>query len=135
MTKIHRDRNLDITADIPHGLACRSDAQDLTEMVGNLLDNACKWADRKVHVTAHLLKGMDLPMLEIRVEDDGPGITPREADAVFERGNRLDEAVPGSGLGLAIVRDIAELSGGNVTLGRSQLGGLKAALILPAAHL
>lgn len=136
MTKIHRERNIEIIVDIPPGLACRSDVQDLTEMVGNLLDNACKWANSEVRVSAHLLKGMDRPMLEIDVEDDGPGITPQEADAVFERGNRLDEAVPGSGLGLAIVRDIAELSGGNVVLARSALlGGLKASLIMPAAQI
>ncbi len=136
MGKIHRERNLEIITRIPPGLACRSDVQDLTEMVGNLLDNACKWAQSKVWLSAHLLKDMDRPMLELNVEDDGPGITPEEADAVFERGGRLDEAIPGSGLGLAIVRDIAELSGGNVVLGRSsRLGGLKASLIMPAAQI
>jgi signal transduction histidine kinase len=135
MGKIYADRNLQIAANIPHDLACRVDRQDVFEMVGNLLDNACKWSKSRVMIRAEMLENTARPMLDIRVEDDGPGITDAEAEAAFERGNRLDEAVPGSGLGLAIVRDIADLSGGSVRLGRSAWGGVRADLILPAARL
>ncbi|GEQ97762.1 ATPase [Iodidimonas gelatinilytica] len=135
MQKIYASRALTIKAELPPGLACRVDRQDLSEMVGNLLDNACKWAATTVIVKAERLKNTARPMLEICVEDDGPGITDGEAEAVFERGNRLDEAVPGSGLGLGIVRDIADMSGGHVRLSRSHmLGGVRAGLVLPAVE-
>ncbi len=106
------------------------DVADLDEMLGNLLDNACKWGRTKVQVTVRTLDHQ----LEITVEDDGPGLTDTQAEALFQRGARLDERVPGSGLGLAIARDLAEIYGGNVHLGRSGSGGLAAILILPRAQ-
>ncbi|MFZ1427476.1 MAG: sensor histidine kinase [Geminicoccaceae bacterium] len=105
------------------------DAADLDEMLGNLLDNACKWGRTKVLVTVRTLDAQ----LEISVEDDGPGLTDTQAEALFRRGARLDERVPGSGLGLAIARDLAEIYGGTVYLQPSALGGLAAILILPQA--
>ena len=107
----------------------RGERQDLEEMIGNLLDHACKWAKSRVAVSARRETGT---MLEIVVGDDGTGLSPDEISQVGERGERLDQSVPGTGLGLAIVRDIARLYGGALDLGRSPLGGLEARLSLPA---
>jgi len=132
MEKIHADRSLSIDVEIPDDLLFRGETQDLTEMVGNLLDNACKWAASRVRVRARAIAGSGRPMLEIRIEDDGPGVAEGEREALFDRGSRLDESKPGSGLGLAIVRDIATLAGGEAYLERSAFGGLAAVLRLPA---
>ena len=132
MEKIHADRSLSIEMRIEPDLLFRGEAQDLTEMVGNLLDNACKWAASRVRVAARPVDGAGRPMLEIRIEDDGPGVAENEREALFDRGSRLDESKPGSGLGLAIVRDVAILAGGEVSLDRASLGGLAAVLRLPA---
>ncbi len=137
MRKIHGHRRLVITCEVPEDLAFRGQRQDLEEMVGNLLDNACKWAHGRVRVSARPLTaafdGEDAPArLEIRVEDDGPGVPEEKRAALFERGRRLDESLPGSGLGLSIVMDIAELHGGRVRLSDSAMGGLAVHLELPA---
>ena len=96
-------------------------------MLGNLLDNACRWARTTVRIEAY----GDGTFLRLEVDDDGPGLSPEMWDAVLQRGVRADQSAPGSGLGLAIVRDLAELYGGSITLGRSPLGGLRATLRLP----
>lgn len=136
MHKIHGERDLVIDCDVPDELVFRGQRQDLEEMVGNLLDNACKWARRQVRVSARLLPasgGEHGPSrLEIRVEDDGPGVAADKRPALFERGHRLDEGLPGSGLGLSIVMDIAELHGGRVRLSDSAMGGLAVDLEIPA---
>src|SRR5690606_20049854 len=106
------------------------EAQDLQEMLGNLLDNACKWAVHRVCVEARAAAG---GRLEVAIDDDGPGLPPAVREAVFGRGVRADENTPGSGLGLAIVRDLARLYGGDIALETSALGGLRAVLTLPAA--
>ena len=93
---------------VPPELYFRGERQDLEEMAGNLMDNACKWARRRVRVRA----APDGARLVLTVEDDGPGLSPEDAPRVGERGERLDESVPGSGLGLAIVRDISKLYAG-----------------------
>lgn len=111
------------------GLQFRGERQDLEEMLGNLLDNACKWGRSRIRLTV----ARDGGHLTFVVEDDGPGLDDDQRAAVFDRGRRLDETVPGSGLGLAIVRDIAELYDGRIALERSSLGGLRAVLTLPAA--
>ena len=98
-------------------------------MLGNILDNACKWATSRVSVSSRL----DNDRVEILVEDDGPGIADALREAVLRRGVRADEASPGTGLGLAIVRDLAELYGGTIALQRAHLGGLGARLRLHAA--
>jgi signal transduction histidine kinase len=97
-------------------------------MLGNLMDNGCKWA--KGRVAVKVARAGD--RVTILVEDDGPGLSPAERTQLFQRGKRLDEGVPGSGLGLAIVRDIAELYGGSVALEQAALGGLQVRLTLPA---
>ncbi|MEQ8798466.1 MAG: sensor histidine kinase [Salinisphaeraceae bacterium] len=110
-------------------LAFRGEAQDLEQMLGNLMENACKWASRQVTVTAH---GQG-EQLEIVIEDDGPGLAVEARDNVLHRGRRLDESMPGSGLGLSIVLELTDLYGGSLALGSSSAGGLSARLRLPAA--
>jgi signal transduction histidine kinase len=125
---LYRERGLDIRLDGLAGLQFQGDAQDLEEMLGNLMDNACKWTRHRVQVRAW----RDGERLHIRVEDEGPGIPDQARAQALDRGRRLDEAVPGSGLGLAIVRDLAELYRGRLELSASPLGGLCAELELPA---
>jgi len=127
LTRIHADRAITIETDCPPGLYFRGERQDLEEMAGNLIDNACKWAHARVRVRAEA-QG---PLLVLTVEDDGAGLTEEERNKVGARGERLDESVPGSGLGLAIVRDISKLYGGSFALESSELGGLKTRLSLP----
>jgi signal transduction histidine kinase len=128
LMRIHEARAIRIAFDCPPDLFFRGERQDLEEMVGNLMDNACKWAAAQVTVTA-ARRGA---VLTLTVEDDGPGLSPQERTQVGMRGERLDESVPGSGLGLAIVGDIAKLYAGSLELGASPLGGLQARLTLPA---
>ncbi len=127
MRTIYAERGIAVAADAPDGLAFRGEQQDLDEMLGNLLDNACKHAHTRVRVQAAAENGR----LVIRVDDDGPGLPPAQRDAVFGRGKRLDEQGPGSGLGLTIVAELAELYGGDIQLAHSPLGGLRAELTLP----
>lgn len=130
MRHIHAERALQLQVQpIVTGLAFRGEAQDLQEMLGNLLDNACKWAASRVEIAAWI----DGEWLTVRIEDDGPGIPPEQREAMMQRGVRADEQVPGTGLGLAIVDDLVQLYGGKVVLAESSLGGLAASLILPAA--
>ncbi|MEQ9518668.1 MAG: sensor histidine kinase, partial [Parvibaculum sp.] len=130
LERIYQERGIVIETSIEEGLAFKGEAQDLEEMVGNLLDNACKWADRNVNLRAVKSAGT-VPRLLISVEDDGPGLPEEKRAMVLERGTRLDEAVPGSGLGLNIVGETAELYGGELLLGESEQGGLKAEIRLP----
>jgi signal transduction histidine kinase len=130
LTKIHAERPVAVETDCSAYLAFRGERQDLEEMLGNLLDNAFKWAATRVRVGADSHGGR----LRLSVEDDGPGLPADERERVLQRGARLDETMPGSGLGLAIVRDIARLYGGDIALESSALGGLRAVLELPAAH-
>ena len=135
MRKIHADRAITITMDIPDSLVFRGTRQDLEEMVGNLLDNACKWARHTVTVTAFpVAEREEGACFALLVEDDGPGVPAAKRADLFRRGHRLDESQPGSGLGLAIVMDIARLYGGTVALSDSPLGGLRVRLELPAAQ-
>jgi len=105
------------------------DRQDIEEMLGNLMDNACKWATTRIRVSG-AREGRDIVLT---IDDDGPGIPEDLRDDVLQRGKRLDEATPGSGLGLSIVVELAELYHGTLTLGASDLGGLSVRLQLPAA--
>jgi signal transduction histidine kinase len=105
--------------------------EDLDEMLGNLLDNACTWG----RTTVRLSTGSGDGVVHVLVDDDGPGVPPALRQEVLRRGVRADEAAPGSGLGLAIVADLAELYGGAITIETSPLGGARAHLVLPgAAH-
>src|SRR5262249_43707975 len=114
----------------------RGERQDLEEMVGNLVDNACKWAASRVSIEVAPKEAKEpgaAPMLRILVDDDGRGLSEKERAQVSRRGQRLDESKPGSGLGLSIVTDLAGLYGGSLTLGHAPIGGLRAELVLPAA--
>jgi signal transduction histidine kinase len=137
MEKIHRDRGIAIDLEAPQDTRFRGEKQDLEEMVGNLVDNACKWAQSRVAVEVmgeHAKAAHAQPTLRVVVDDDGPGLTPSQREQVQgRRGNRLDETKPGSGLGLSIVGDLAALYGGALTLGTAPIGGLRAELVLPAA--
>lgn len=130
LRRVHGEKGLELTANVPADLAFRGERQDLEEMLGNLMDNACKWAARRVRIEAD---GLSADRLAITVDDDGPGLDPAERKAAFDRGRRLDEGVAGSGLGLAIVRDLAELYGGSIALEEAPTGGLRARLVLPRA--
>lgn len=125
---LHADRGLTLILDRPETLRAAVDPEDITEMIGVLLDNACKWANSRVRVTAAAEDGF----LRLVVEDDGPGIPDADRSRALQPGTRLDETVAGSGLGLAIAADLAALYQGTLTLTRSpDLTGLKAALTLP----
>ncbi len=135
MNRIHGDRGLDITCDGANPARFRGEQQDLEEIVGNLVDNACKWAKTKVTVTTEYVAPSDTGpgRLVLFVDDDGPGLTEAEMEEVTKRGKRLDESKPGSGLGLSIVTDLVSLYRGRFGLSRSPLGGLRAEVTLPAA--
>jgi len=129
LLRIYAARGLDIKLDVSPEHSIRGRREDLDEMLGNLMDNACKWARSAVSVQS--LQEDD--SIIILVDDDGPGIPPEMRDVVLQRGVRADEAAPGSGLGLAIVRDLAEVYGGTIFLENSSREGLRARLQLPAA--
>jgi len=130
LPRMHPDKALDIEVRVKGELMFRGEREDLEELAGNLIDNACKWAAGKILIEAE----RDKPgRFVVKVGDDGPGLAPETRDRAMRRGERLDETVPGSGLGLAIVRDIAKLYGGEFSLGESKLGGLEARLELPSA--
>ncbi len=133
MTKIYRERDVSLEMMPDFNFRFRGESQDLEEMSGNLIDNACKWAKSEVHVTVNHVQGgaSGREMFEVLVEDDGPGLSPAQMAEAVKRGRRLDETVPGTGLGLSIVADLAALYGGRLELDRSSLGGLKARLTLP----
>lgn len=130
LLRLYADRGLTIDVKAAPGHAVRGQREDLDEMLGNLLENACKWARTHVTVTSEETGGVVL----IAVDDDGPGLVPSMRDAVLQRGVRADEAAPGSGFGLAIVRDLAELYGGAIALRQSPEGGLQARLTLPGCQ-
>nr|WP_218176372.1 MULTISPECIES: sensor histidine kinase [Pseudomonas] len=113
--------------DVPPGLLLPWDREDFLELLGNLLDNACKWADSEVRLgIAPTTEGY-----QVWVDDDGPGIPESQRLQVLERGSRLDEQVHGHGLGLGIVRDIVDAWGGSLALLQSPLGGLRVSIDLP----
>ena len=126
LNMIHGE-HLDLSYHVRPGLQLPWDREDLLELLGNLLDNACKWADAEVRVSID-----EAPhSFQLRVEDDGPGIPEAQRSQVFSRGTRLDEQTDGHGLGLGIVRDIVEVWGGTLQLHESELGGLKVLIELP----
>lgn len=130
LARLHADRQLTISASVDPGVQVRVQRPDLDEMVGNLLDNACRWATRLVQIEA-VRSGGDVVIV---IEDDGPGLDPAQQIAVLRRGIRADESVSGSGLGLSIACELAAEYGGSVSLDRAALGGLRAALTLRSAR-
>jgi signal transduction histidine kinase len=134
MEKTHHDKNLAFEVDAPAKALFRGEKQDLEEMVGNLVDNACKWAGSRVAIEVTPERPQPgQEVVRIVVDDDGPGLTPAQRAQVAHRGQRLDETKPGSGLGLSIVVELAALYGGALNLGTAPIGGLRAELVLPAA--
>jgi signal transduction histidine kinase len=124
---LYADKGLDIAANIHAPAHLPFDQEDMLELLGNLLDNAAKWARGCVRLSLDATE-----TLHILVEDDGPGVEPAEAEILLSRGSRLDETTPGHGLGLAIVGDIVRLHGGELRFGRSEsLGGLAVKVELP----
>jgi len=129
LRRLHADRQLTIDVRVAPSHVARVQREDLDEMLGNLLDNACKWT--RARIVLESIRTAD--GILIIVDDDGPGLPPALREAVMLRGVRADEHAPGSGLGLAIVRDLATLYGGSVALEDSPLGGLRATLLLPSS--
>jgi signal transduction histidine kinase len=135
LQRINRDRNLSIKVEAPTALRFRGERQDLEEMIGNVMDNACKWAKSQIAV-----KAIQLPpnqedgrsWLVITVDDDGPGIPADKRGEALKRGQRLDESKPGSGLGMSIIAETASMYSGKVELAQAELGGLRVNLQLPS---
>lgn len=128
--QLHADKAPHIAWEIAPGAGFAGDREDFLELLGNLLDNACKWCERRVSLTVAYGSG-----LSFIVEDDGPGCAPELLDELTRRGFRADESKPGSGLGLAIVRDIVESYDGDLAFGRSAaLGGLRVEVRLPLSR-
>jgi signal transduction histidine kinase len=141
MEKLYRARDIAIAVDGPEHAFFRGEQQDLEEMIGNLVDNGCKWAQSRVaievvadpaSVKADAAGKSATAQLRVIVDDDGPGLSPEEREQVARRGQRLDETKPGSGLGLSIVVELAALYNGALTFGTAPIGGLRAELALPA---
>ncbi|KAF1067165.1 MAG: Sensor protein PhoQ [Pseudomonas citronellolis] len=127
MLRLIHGEHLNIVCLADQGLRLPFDREDLLELLGNLLDNACKWADNQVRLRIDRCEDAYI----IEVDDDGPGIAEGLRESVLARGTRLDEQVAGHGLGLGIARDIAETCGGTLALASSELGGLQVRVQLP----
>src|SRR5256886_2754314 len=134
MEKIHRGRGITIAAQADPLAKFRGERQDLEEMAGNLVDNACKWAASQVVIEVKVEPPPEPragPRLRIIVDGDGRGLSAAERAQVSRRGQRLDESKPGSGLGLSIVVDLAGLYGGSLVLGDAPIGGVRGGLVVP----
>ncbi len=127
LARLAQRRHITLTQRVDSQMRVHMDDQDLQEMVGNLLDNALRWASQTVHVSFQAQQGV----LRLTVSDDGPGMTAEECQAAVQRGKRLDEQRSGSGLGLAIVADLVALYGGQMRLQRAEAGGLQVVIELP----
>ena len=132
LMKVYAGKDLLIDLEIAPDARFAGDRGDLMELLGNLLDNACKWCRSRVRLTAAMVSGTpSREWLQLTVEDDGPGISEGDRSRVLERGTRADESVEGHGLGLAMVRDTVELYGGRLALDRSARGGACLTVLLP----
>jgi signal transduction histidine kinase len=131
MQRAYAEKSLGVEITVPAtGLRFKGESQDLQEILGNVIENAFKWAQHRVRIRQETVVS-DLVLI---VEDDGPGVPAEQYSAVLRRGIRADEMVPGSGLGLAIVSDLLDLYGGQLALGRSALGGLSVRIALPTEN-
>jgi signal transduction histidine kinase len=131
LERVFETKGVEIDWRAPDELGFRGERQDLQEILGNLMENACKWARRRVRVSAG---ATGLGQMVVVVEDDGPGLPEDQREAALQRGMRMDETTPGSGLGLSIVVELTRAYGGRVTLADSDMGGLKVLLELPTAE-
>lgn len=125
LAKVYAGRSVAFEASVPDDAIFRGDRNELLEVLGNLLDNAYKWAHSRVRVSVQ-------NDLVITVEDDGPGIPATQRAAVLARGTRADESVEGQGIGLAVVAETVARRGGTLSLADSPLGGLRAVVTYPA---
>jgi signal transduction histidine kinase len=132
MDKIYAPKRLKITVQIDPSLRFRGEKQDIEEMTGNLIDNACKWAIGEVGIRVDPVQVEGAVFARITIDDDGPGLSPEKREEAGQRGKRLDETKPGTGLGLAIVQDLVSLYGGRFSLDEAPQGGLRAVLEVPA---
>ena len=128
LAKVYADKRVAVTVEVPEGLRFRGDEGDLTELLGNLLDNAFKWCHARVRVRGALQDGR----LILRFDDDGPGIAEDAAQRVLERGARADQSRAGQGIGLAVVHDIVAAYDGQIEIARGDLGGASLVLKVPA---
>lgn len=126
LEKVHKEKNVNLLLDIPSSLNMKIDSGDLYELLGNLFENAFKWCNKRVIVSAEKLNDK----IQITIEDDGPGIKPAEKDRIILRGQRADQDTPGHGLGLAMVSDILLLYQGEMQISESDLGGAKIIITL-----
>ncbi len=138
MARLAEPRGIAVALEQPKGIMFAGEQQDLEEIVGNLVDNGLKWAEREVAISVRpsteVLAGAAFKRsFVIEIADDGPGLTEGERTEVVSRGTRLDQTKPGSGLGLSIVAELIELYGGKLDLGPSNLGGLRVTVLLPRA--
>lgn len=131
LERVFEEKGVEIDWRAPDELGFRGERQDLQEILGNLMENACKWARHRIRVSAG---PTGLGQMVVVVEDDGPGLPAEQREAALERGARMDETTPGSGLGLSIVVELTRAYGGRITLADSEMGGLKVLLELPAAE-
>jgi two-component system sensor histidine kinase PhoQ len=133
LLKVYMDRGITCDLSVEEACVYFGDREDLTEMAGNLMDNAFKWARSHVRLTARRLSDSTKRRdgLQLIVEDDGPGIPTTDRARVLDRGARLDERVSGQGIGLSVVREIAKLNGGTINIGESPLGGALIEIALP----
>jgi signal transduction histidine kinase len=130
LAKIYADKKVVFAAKVSRDITVACEQQDFDEMAGNLLENAFRWARSQVQITAQAGDGR---LLNIVIEDDGPGLRPEQIPQALRPGARIDEGAPGFGFGLAITRELAELYGGELDLGASASGGLRVTLRLPLA--
>jgi len=133
LKKVYHDKAPEFEVSIESGTQFRGDTGDFLELAGNLLDNACKWCEKKVRVSVVPTVGASAIAsgMVLSVSDDGPGIPQDAADALLQRGMRLDEATPGHGIGLAVVKDIAQSYGGQLSIQESKLGGTEITVSIP----
>jgi len=130
LRKVYKDKQPDMRIRIDEGAVFRGDTGDFLELSGNLLDNACKWCRERIEVT---VTAPQQGGMRLTVADDGPGIPDEAAELLLKRGMRLDESAPGHGIGLAVVKDIATAQGGELTIGRAELGGAEISVLIPLA--
>ena len=136
LRKVYHDKKPLIESEIAAGIQFRGDKGDFLEVVGNLLDNACKWCGQRVRIVVRTSDSSESSPggMRITVSDDGPGIPEEAADALLQRGTRLDESTPGHGIGLAVVKDIAKSYGGDLSITTSDMGGAEITVELPSSR-
>ena len=131
MEKVYAEKSLAIAVEVlATSIQFNGEERDLHEIVGNLIDNACKWASKRVLISI----GPQHQWVCLSIEDDGPGISSDHYSHVVQRGTRLDALTPGTGLGLAIVDDLVTIYGGSIHMSQSPLGGLKVTVKLPRSE-